>query len=475
MSDNEFDVIFIGGGPGGYAGAIRAAQLGLKTMLIDDRKGDDGKPAPGGTCLNVGCIPSKALLDSSKHFHHIQHDYTAHGINTEGVSIDVDKMLERKRKVVKQLTGGLVQLFKANKIEFVNGRGKLFSERQVEVSPNDGDSYTATAKHVVLAAGSVPFSIPNVEVDNEYILDNVGALEIPEVPERFGVIGAGVIGLEMGSVWSRLGSETLLFEALDDFLPAIDRDMSKIAQREFKKQKLDIRMGCKVAGAEVGEGKVTVRYSDGDEEHEEVFDRLLVAVGRRAATEDLLSDDSGVSITDRGQVEVDGHCRTSTDGVWAIGDLVRGPMLAHKASEEGIAVAESIAGQAGHINLETVPWVIYTDPEIAWVGKTEAQLEEEGTEYRVGAFPFAATGRGLAMGNAVGQVKILADPETDELLGCQIVGSYASEFIGEVVVAMEFNGSAEDLARIVHAHPTLSEAVHEAALSVDKRAIHKAN
>ena len=251
MSDNEFDVIFIGGGPGGYAGAIRAAQLGLKTMLIDDRKGEDGKPAPGGTCLNVGCIPSKALLDSSKHFHHIQHDYTDHGISTEGVSIDVDKMLERKRKVVKQLNTGLIQLFKANKIEFVNGRGKLFSERQVEVTPNDGDKYTATAKHVVLAAGSVPFSIPNVEVDNEYILDNVGALEIPEVPERFGVIGAGVIGLEMGSVWSRLGAEVVLFEALDDFLPAIDRDMAKIAQREFKKQKLDIRMGCKVSGAEV--------------------------------------------------------------------------------------------------------------------------------------------------------------------------------------------------------------------------------
>ena len=475
MSDNEFDVIFIGGGPGGYAGAIRAAQLGLKTMLIDDRKGDDGKPAPGGTCLNVGCIPSKALLDSSKHFHHIQHDYTAHGISTEGVSIDIDKMLERKRKVVKQLTGGLVQLFKANKIEFVNGRGKLFSERQVEVSPNDGDSYTATAKHVVLAAGSVPFSIPNVEVDNEYILDNVGALEIPEVPERFGVIGAGVIGLEMGSVWSRLGSETVLFEALDDFLPAIDRDMAKVAQREFKKQKLDIRMGCKVSGAEVSDGKVKLSYNDGKDDHEEVFDRLLVAVGRKAATDNLVADDSGVELTDRGQIEVDGHCRTSAENIWAIGDLVRGPMLAHKASEEGIAVAESIAGQAGHINLETVPWVIYTDPEIAWVGKTAAQLEAEGIEYRTGAFPFAATGRGLAMGNSVGQVKILADAETDELLGCQIVGSQASEFIGEVVVAMEFNGSAEDLARIVHAHPTLSEAVHEAALSVDKRAIHKAN
>ncbi len=475
MSDNQFDVIFIGGGPGGYAGAIRTAQLGLKTLLIDDRKGDDGKPAPGGTCLNVGCIPSKALLDSSKHFHHIQHDYTDHGISTGEVSIDVDKMLDRKRKVVKQLNSGLIQLFKANKIEFVNGRGKLFADRQVEVTPNDGEAYTATAKHVVLAAGSVPFSIPNVEVDNEHILDNVGALEIPQVPERFGVIGAGVIGLEMGSVWRRLGSDVVLLEAVDDFLPVIDRDMAKIAQREFKKQGLDIRMGSKVSGAKVEDGKVSVTYSDGKDEHTEVFDKLLVAVGRRAASDGLVSDDSGVKLTDRGQVEVDGHCRTSADGVWAIGDLVRGPMLAHKASDEGIAVAETLAGQSGHINLDTIPWVIYTDPEIAWVGKTEAELTEAGIEYRSGSFPFAATGRGLAMGNAAGQVKILADAETDELLGCQIVGANASELIGEVVVTMEFNGASEDLARIVHAHPTLSEAVHEAALAVDKRAIHKAN
>ncbi|MDT8439162.1 MAG: dihydrolipoyl dehydrogenase [Wenzhouxiangellaceae bacterium] len=475
MSDKEFDVIFIGGGPGGYAGAIRAAQLGLNTLLIDDRTDDNGKPAPGGTCLNVGCIPSKALLDSSKHFHHIQHDYTEHGIETDGVRIDVDKMLARKRKVVKQLNSGLIQLFKANKIEFVNGRGKLFSERQVEVAPHEGDKYIATGKHVVLAAGSVPFSIPNVEVDNESILDNVGALEIPEVPERLGVIGSGVIGLEMGSVWSRLGAEVVILEALDEFLPAIDRDMAKIAQREFKKQKLDIRMGCRVAGAEVADGKVKVKYSDGNDEHEEVFDKLLVAVGRKAASDDLLADDSGVELTERGQVEVDGNCRTSAQNIWAIGDLVRGPMLAHKASEEGIAVAETIAGQAGHINLDTIPWVIYTDPEIAWVGKTEAQLKEAGVEYRIGTFPFAATGRGLAMGNAVGQVKIIADAETDELLGAQIIGAQASEFIGEVVVAMEFQGSAEDLARIVHAHPTLSEAVHEAALAVDKRAIHKAN
>jgi len=475
MSDKEFDVIFIGGGPGGYAGAIRAAQLGLSTLLIDDRQGDDGKPAPGGTCLNVGCIPSKALLDSSKHFHHIQHDYTDHGISTEGVSIDVDKMLQRKRKVVKQLNTGLIQLFKANKIEFVNGRGKLYSDRQVEVMPNDGDSWIATGGHVVLAAGSVPFTIPNVEVDNDHILDNVGALELPEVPERLGIIGAGVIGLEMGSVWGRLGSEVVILEALDEFLAVLDRDMARLAQREFKKQGLDIRMGCKVSGAKIDDGKVKVSYSDGKDEHEETFDRLLVAVGRKAASKGLMSDDAGIELTDRGQVKVDEHCRATAENVWAIGDLVRGPMLAHKASEEGIAVAETIAGQAGHINLETIPWVIYTDPEIAWVGKTEAELKDAGVEFNTGTFPFAATGRGLAMGNAVGQVKIIADAETDALLGCQIIGAQASEFIGEVVVAMEFHGSAEDLARIVHAHPTLSEAVHEAALSVDKRAIHKAN
>jgi len=475
MSDKEFDVIFIGGGPGGYAGAIRAAQLGLKTLLIDDRTADDGKPAPGGTCLNVGCIPSKALLDSSKHFHHIQHDYPEHGIQADGLKIDIDKMLERKRKVVKQLNTGLIQLFKANKIEFVSGRGKLYAERQVEVAPTGGDRYTASGKHVVLAAGSVPFSIPNVEVDNQTILDNVGALEIGSVPERLGVIGAGVIGLELGSVWRRLGSEVVILEALEEFLPALDRDMAKIAQREFKKQDLDIRMGCKVEGAEVADGKVKVRYSDSTTEHEETFDKLLVAVGRKAASEGLASDDSGVKLTERGQVQVDAHCRAAAENIWAIGDLVRGPMLAHKASEEGIAVAELIAGQAGHVNLETVPWVIYTDPEIAWVGKTEAELAKQQIDYRVGTFPFAATGRGLAMGNSAGQVKIIADAETDELLGAQIIGAQASEFIGEVVVAMEFHGAAEDLARIIHAHPTLSEAVHEAALAVDKRAIHKAN
>jgi dihydrolipoamide dehydrogenase len=475
MSDKEFDLIVIGGGPGGYAAAIRAAQLEQKVLLIDDRQDENGKPAPGGTCLNVGCVPSKALLDSSKHYHHIAHDYKAHGISVDNLSIDVGTMIERKAKVVKQLNGGLVQLFKANRIEFANGRGKLKANREVEVTPNEGEAWTATGKHVMLAAGSVSFSIPNVEVDNKHIVDNIGILELTEAPKRLGVIGAGVIGLEMGSVWKRLGAEVILFEALDEFLPSVDKDISRVAAREFKKQGLDIRLGTKVSGAEVSDGQVKVTYSDGKEEKTETFDKLLVAVGRKAASEGLLSDDAGVELTDRGQVKVDDDCRTSVENVWAIGDLVRGPMLAHKASEEGIAVVEHIVTGHGHINLDLIPWVIYTDPEIAWVGKTEQRLQDEGVEFRVGSFPFAATGRGLALGEAAGQVKMIADAETDRILGVQIIGPSASELIAECVVAMEFAGSSEDLARIVHAHPTLSEAVHEAALAVDKRAIHKAN
>jgi dihydrolipoamide dehydrogenase len=475
MSEKQFDLIVIGGGPGGYVAAIRAAQLDMKVLLIDDRQADDGKPAPGGSCLNVGCVPSKALLDSSKHYHHIQHDYAAHGISVDGVSMDIAAMIGRKRKVVKQLNGGLLQLFKANKIEFANGQGKLLANRQVEITPSDGERYTAEGQHVILAAGSVPFTIPNVEIDGQHVVDNVGALEFEAVPERLGVIGAGVIGLEMGSVWKRLGSEVILFEAMDELLPVVDKDLSRAAAREFKKQGLDIRLGTKVARAEVGDGKVQVVYIANGEEHTEVFDKLLVAVGRRAASEGLLAEDCGVKLTERGQVDVDAQCRTSVDQVWAIGDLVRGPMLAHKASEEGVAVVETIAGQHGHINFDTVPWVIYTDPEIAWVGKTEKELTEAGIEYKSGSFPFAATGRGLAMGEAAGHVKILADAETDRILGAQIMGPSASEMIGEIVVAMEFSGASEDLGRIVHAHPTLSEAIHEAALAVDKRAIHKAN
>jgi len=471
----QFDVVVIGGGPAGYVAAIRAAQLGLKTACIDRYTGKDGKPAPGGTCLNIGCIPSKALLDSSKHFHHLQHQYKDHGIKVNDPSIDVGQMVARKDKVVKQLTGGIQQLFKANKVSYYHGTGTLHADRQVSVAMNDGADQNLTAAHVILAPGSSPIAIPNVEFDDQYIVDNAGALDFTETPRSLGVIGAGVIGLELGSVWQRLGSEVILLEALADFLPLVDVDIARASAREFKKQGLDIRLGTMVKSAKVVKKKVQVTLASDAGEEQLQFDKLLVAVGRRAYTDKLLATDAGVELNDHGQISVDEHNRTNVENVWAIGDAVRGPMLAHKGSEEGIAVAELIAGLPGHVNLETIPWVIYTDPEIAWLGKTEQQLKSAGIDYRAGSFPFAATGRGLAMGDAAGLVKILADAETDEILGAHIVGANASELIAECVVAMEFNGSAEDLARICHAHPTLSEAVHEAAMHLDKRAIHRAN
>ena len=472
----KFDVIVIGGGPGGYVAAIRAAQLGLNTACIDMGTGKDGKAALGGTCLNVGCIPSKALLDSSKHYHHLQHDYAAHGISVTGASMNIETMIARKDSVVSKLTGGVAALFKANKVKQLHGRGRLLANRQVEFTPHAADeAMMLEADNIILAAGSVPIAIPNVEYDGEYIIDNAGVLDLSEVPGRLGVIGAGVIGLELGSVWQRLGSEVTMLEALPAFLPAADQDIAKQAGRLFKKQGLDIRLGTLVKSAGVADGEVKVTLEDKNGESEISFDRLLVAVGRKPYTEGLLGDDSGVALNAHGQIEVNDKSQTTAGGVWAIGDCVRGPMLAHKASEEGIAVAELIAGKAAHINFDTVPWVIYTDPEIAWVGKTEQQLKEEGLGYRSGSFPFAATGRGLAMGNAAGLVKMLADEDTDEILGVHIIGPGASELIAECVVTMEFHGAAEDLARIVHAHPTLSEAVHEAALHVDKRAIHRGN
>jgi dihydrolipoamide dehydrogenase len=472
----KFDVIVIGGGPGGYVAAIRAAQLGLKTACIDAFTGKDGKAAPGGTCLNVGCIPSKALLDSSKHFHHLNHDYKAHGISVENASIDVPAMIARKDGVVRKLTGGVSQLLKGNKVAFYHGKGKLETGRQVSVIPQDGgDEIMLSADNVILASGSVPIQIPNITFDGEYIVDNVGALDFDHVPETLGVIGAGVIGLELGSVWSRLGAKVTLLEALPDFLALADADIAKQAAREFKKQKLDIRLGAMVKSASVNNGKVNVTVEIKGEESEMSFDRLLVSVGRKPYTDGLLAEDSGVTLTGRGQIDVDDHCRTSAPGVWAIGDCVRGPMLAHKASEEGMAVAELIAGKHAQIHHDTVPWVVYTDPEIAWVGKTEQQLQEEGVKYKAGSFPLAANGRALAGGHGAGLVKMLADAETDQILGVHIFGANASELVAECVVAMEFQGSSEDLARIIHAHPTLSEAIHEAALHLDGRAIHRGN
>jgi dihydrolipoamide dehydrogenase len=390
--------------------------------------------------------------------------------------MDVGTMMSRKDGVVSKLTGGVAQLFKANKVKQLHGRGRLLANRQVEFTPHASEEQIVIeANNIILAAGSVPIAIPNVDYDNEFIIDNAGALDLTEVPQRLGVIGAGVIGLELGSVWQRLGAEVTMLEALPTFLATADQDISKQAGRLFKKQGLDIRLGTLVKSASVTDGVVKVTLEDKNGESEISFDRLLVAVGRKPYTEGLLAEDCGVELNERGQINVNEQSQTTVAGVWAVGDCVRGPMLAHKASEEGIAVAELIAGKAAHIHFDTVPWVIYTDPEIAWVGKTEQQLKEEGVAYRSGSFPFAATGRGLAMGDAPGMVKILADEDTDEILGVHIIGPAASELIAECVVTMEFHGAAEDLARIVHAHPTLSEAVHEAALHVDKRAIHRGN
>ena len=479
MSD-KFDVIVIGAGPAGYVAAIRAAQLGLKTACVDAFAGKDGKQALGGTCLNVGCIPSKALLDSSRQFHNLTHNFDVHGISADNARIDVPTFIGRKDKIVKQFTGGVAQLFKANKITPYFGTGKLLKGNNVEITGPDGAKQTISATNVILASGSVPIELPFAKFDNKMILDNAGALDLAEVPKRLGVIGAGVIGLELGSVWKRLGSDVTILEALPDFLSVADADVAKVAAREFAKQGLTIKLGAKLTKAEIKttpdkSGEVALTYEDKDGAHELVVDKLLVAVGRRAYTAGLLADDTGVKLDERGRIVVDEHNHTGVDGVWAIGDAVRGPMLAHKGSEEGVAVAEWIAGKAGHVNYETIPWVIYTEPEIAWAGKTEKELKDAGIPYKVGSFPFAAIGRAVAMNEAVGQVKMLAHAETDRILGVHMVGPGVSELIAECVVAMEFKGSSEDLARIVHAHPTLSEAVHEAALSVDKRAIHKGN
>ncbi|MBE9549259.1 MAG: dihydrolipoyl dehydrogenase [Proteobacteria bacterium] len=471
----QFDLIVIGAGPAGYVAAIHAAQLGLKTACIDKTVGKDGKAAPGGTCLNVGCIPSKALLDSSKHYDHLQHTYADHGISADNVSMDVATMIARKDKIVKQLTGGISQLFKANKVTFFHGTGTLGADHCVSVTQISGDNIELQGKNILLASGSVAIEIPGIAFDDTHIIDNIGALNLDGVPERLGVIGAGVIGLELGSVWSRLGSKVTILEALPDFLGVADKDVAKLAAREFRKQKLDIQLNTLVKSASVAENQVVVTIEGKNGEQELTFDRLLVAVGRRTYTEGLLADDSEVKLTERGQIAVDENCLTSSAGVYAIGDAVRGPMLAHKASEEGVAVVNRLAGKHGHLDFNTIPWVIYTEPEIAWVGKTEQQLKEEGVEYKGGSFPFAANGRALAGGAPAGMVKLLADASTDELLGAHIVGANASELIAECVVTMEFHGSSEDLALIVHAHPTLSEAVHEAALHIHKHAIHRPN
>lgn len=475
----QFDVVVIGGGPAGYHAAIRAAQLGLKTACVDAALGKDGKPALGGTCLRVGCIPSKALLDSSRQFWNMGHIFAEHGITATDAKMDVPTMIARKDKIVKQFTGGIAALFKANKVTAFSGFGTLHKDNVVKVKQHDGTEVELKGTNVILAAGSDSIELPFAKFDGEYIIDNVGALDIEEVPERLGVIGAGVIGLELGSVWNRLGSKVTVLEAMPTFLSAADAEVSKVAAREFKKQGLDIVLGAKCTLVEVtGKGKkkeVTLTYTTDKGEQKLTVDKLLVAVGRRAATKGLLADDTGVKVNERGQIEVDEHCHTGVNGVWAVGDCVRGPMLAHKGFEEGIEVAELIAGLPGHVNYDTIPWVIYTEPEIAWVGKTEEQLKAEGIPYKAGSFPFAAVGRAVAMAEPAGFVKVLAHAETDRVLGMHLVGAMVSELVHEGVLTMEFSGSADDLARICHAHPSMSEAVHDAAMAVAKRAIHKAN
>lgn len=469
----NFDVVVIGAGPGGYVAAIRCAQLGLRTACVEKWLGTDEKPALGGTCLNVGCIPSKALLDSSHHYHNLLHLYPQHGIKVQNPQIDIPAMQQRKAKVVQNLTRGVAHLFKKNKIEWLQGHGRLLPDRQVEVTPHgNGDKETVQAKDIILATGSVPVEIGAAAFDGENIVDSEGALAFQEVPKRMGVIGAGVIGLELGSVWGRLGSEVTLLEALDDFLAPADREIAAAAHRTLSKQGLDIRLGARVTGAEKKKNAVEVRYEAENGEDTLKVDKLVVAVGRRAYTEGLNLDEVGVKVDNKGRITVDERCHTGVDGIWAVGDAVRGPMLAHKASEEGIAVAEQIAGQSAHVDHRTVPWVIYTHPEIAWVGKTEAELKSEGIEYRTGSFPYLAIGRAQGAGETDGLVKIIGDTKTDEILGVHIFGAQASELIAEAVTAMEFYASTEDLARTIHAHPTLSEAIHEAALAVDKRAIH---
>jgi dihydrolipoamide dehydrogenase len=475
MSDQEFDVVVIGGGPAGYPAAIRAAQLGLSAACIDDWKTPAGGQPFGGTCLNVGCIPSKALLESSELFHRANKDFSAHGIQASDVRMDIAKMQQRKNGIVKQLTSGIEALFKAAGVTAIKGHGRLLEGNRVEVTQNDDSKLVVTGGQVILATGSTPIELPMAKFDGTRIVDSAGALEFASVPRRLGVIGAGVIGLELGSVWSRLGSEVVILEALDTFLPMVDEQVAQDALRQFKRQGLDVRLGSKLTNASVVGDVVQVTYSQGGESKTLVVDKLIVCVGRRPVSEDLVDPAVGVEVDPRGFIQVDDHCHTAAEKVWAIGDVVRGPMLAHKGTEEGVMVAELIAGHTADLNYDAIPSVIYTAPEIAWVGKSEAEVKASGRPYKVGTFSFASNGRAKALEQAAGMVKLIADEQYDEILGVHIVGPVAGELIAEAVLALEFSASAEDLQRTVHAHPSLSEALHEAALAADNRAIHAIN
>ncbi len=467
----QFDVVVIGGGPGGYIAAIRAAQLGFNVACVDEWKNDKGGPALGGTCTNVGCIPSKALLQSSEHYEHAAHSFADHGIGLKDLSIDVKKMLARKDTVVKQNNDGILYLFKKNKVSFFHGRGAFTKAVDGGYELTAG-AETLVAKQVILATGSSARPLPGTPFDEEQILSNDGALRVGAVPKKLGLIGAGVIGLEMGSVWRRLGAEVTVLEGLPTFLGAVDEQIAKEAHKAFVKQGLKIELGVKVGAIQTSKKGVSVAYTTAKGEAQTLdIDKLIVSIGRVPNTTGLNAEAVGLKIDERGAIVVDADCRTNLAGVWAVGDVVRGPMLAHKAEEEGVAVAERIAGQHGHVNFNTVPWVIYTSPEIAWVGQTEQQLKAAGRAYKAGTFPFMANGRARALGDTTGMVKFLADAVSDEILGVHIVGPMASELIAEAVVAMEFRASAEDIARICHAHPSLSEATKEAALAVDKRTL----
>ena len=470
----QFDVVVIGAGPGGYIAAIRAAQLGFNVACIDEWKNAAGGPAPGGTCTNVGCIPSKALLQSSEHFDHANHHFAEHGITATGVKMDIAKMLARKDTVVKQNNDGILYLFKKNKVTFFHGRGSFVAAKAgaYEIKVAGKSEETISGKHVVVATGSSARALPGAPFDEDNILSNDGALRMGAVPKKLGLIGSGVIGLEMGSVWRRLGAEVTVLEGLPTFLGAVDQQIAKEAHKAFVKQGLKIELGVKVGEIKSAKKGVSVAYTNAKGEAVSLdVDKLIISIGRVANTTGLAADAVGLQLDERGAIVVDADCKTNLPNVWAVGDVVRGPMLAHKAEEEGVAVAERIAGQHGHVNFNTIPWVIYTNPEIAWVGQTEEQLKAASRAYKAGTFPFMANGRARALGDTTGMVKMLADAATDEILGVHIVGPMASELIAECVVAMEFRASSEDIARICHAHPSLSEATKEAALAVDKRTL----
>ena len=473
MSQN-FDVVVIGAGPGGYVAAIRAAQLGFKVACIDEWENAAGGPAPGGTCTNVGCIPSKALLQSSEHFEQAGHHFADHGIGIKGLSMDVAQMIARKDAVVKQNNDGILYLFKKNKVSFFHGRGSFLSRTDdlFELSVTGKSNETLQTRHVIVATGSSARPLPGIEFDEVNVLSNDGALRVGATPKRLGVIGSGVIGLEMGSVWRRLGAEVTVLEGLPTFLGAVDQQIAKEAHKAFVKQGLKIELGVKVGETKNTKKTVSIAYTDAKGGAQTLtVDKLIVSIGRVPNTAGLNAEAVDLKLDERGAIEVDANCRTNVAGVWAVGDVVRGPMLAHKAEEEGVAVAERIAGQHGHVDLDLVPWVIYTSPEIAWVGKNEQQLKEQGIAFKAGTFPFLANGRARALGDTTGMVKMLADATTDEILGVHVVGPMASELIAEACVAMAFKASSEDIARICHAHPSLSESTKEAALAVDKRTL----